>query len=161
MITLGELDALESSLDPVPLFPVEAPDGRKELPEIDRQAMFIKYARQLAPAVMVFAVPNAAKRGLVAQRQAKREGMRAGVFDLFCGWDIRASTLGPDCAVSACWIEFKGYSAAGRAGELSPEQKRWGNDMHERGHKVACFFSGKSAFDWLASLGAPVRGRVQ
>lgn len=152
-------DDLESALDEKPLFPVEAPDGRKELSELERQVTFRDYAKKLAPAVIVYATPNAGKRGFKAQRQAKLEGLMAGVFDQTCAWDVKAST-NPDAPVSICFIEFKGYDASGRPGKLSQAQIDWGNAMHRRGHKVACFFSGKSAFDWLASLGAPVRGRV-
>lgn len=152
-------DELEAPLDEKPLFFVEAPDGRKELAEIDRQVMFRKYLANLAPAVSVYANANAAKRGFKAQAQAKKEGIRAGVFDLTCAWDINASMI-PDCAVSVCWVEMKGYNSAGHPGKLSRAQIEWGNEMFRKGHKVACFFSGKSAFDWMAGLGAPIRGRV-
>lgn len=148
--------ALESSLDPVPEFFVEEPDGRKDLSELERQVLFRRYMRELAPAVMVWANPNAGKRN---PAQARREGIRAGVFDITCAWDISASTL-PDCDVSICFVELKGYDKSGRPGALSKPQIEWGNAMLARGHKVACFFSGKSAFDWIASLGAPIRGRV-
>ncbi len=150
---------LEAPLDAKPLFFVEEPDGRKDLAEIDRQVMFRKYLVNLAPAVMVYANANAAKRGFKAQAQTKKEGLRAGVFDLTCAWDIDASTI-RDCAVSVCWVEMKGYDSAGRPGKLAPAQIEWGNSMVQKGHKVACFFSGKSAFDWMAGLGAPIRGRV-
>ncbi len=147
---------LEAPLDAEPLFPVEAPDGRKDLSELERQVMFRKFAANLAPQVLVWANANAGRRNPM---QARKEGVMAGVFDMSCAWDIDASTL-PDCDVSTCWVEFKGYDKSGRPGRLSPAQIEWGNAMHQRGHKVACFFSGRSAFDWLASLGAPVRGRV-
>lgn len=147
---------LESPLEAEPLFPVEAPDGRKDLSELDRQVMFRKFAANLAPAVLVWANANAGRRNPV---QARKEGVMAGVFDMTCAWDIGASTL-PDCDVSTCFIEMKGYDKSGRPGRLSQAQIDWGNAMHQRGHKVACFFSGRSAFDWLASLGAPVRGKI-
>lgn len=155
-LPMSDFAALESPLYPEPLFPVEAPDGRKDLAEIDRQVMFRKFAASLAPKVIVWANANAGKRNPL---QAKREGIMAGVFDMTAAWDIGDSTQS-DCAVSMCHLEFKGYDKSGRAGALSLAQIEWGNAMHERGHKVACFFSGKSAFDWLASLGAPVRGRI-
>lgn len=152
-VTFAEL---ETPLVQEPLFPVEAPDGRKDLSELDRQVMFRKFAKQLAPTVLVWANANAGRRN---PAQARKEGIRAGVFDMTCAWDIAASTL--SCGeASMCWIEMKGYDKSGRPGRLSASQIEWGNDMHRRGHKVACFFSGKSAFDWLASVGAPVRGRV-
>lgn len=152
----GAFDHLESSLRPDPLFPCEVPDRRKDLCELDRQLMFRKYAAQLAPAVMVWANANAGKRNPV---HARKEGIRAGLFDMTCAWDLSAATSDA-CPQSICWIEFKGYSAAGQPGKLSSAQIEWGNDMHLRGFRVACFFSGKSAFDWLASLGAPIAGRV-
>ena len=153
---MSAFDHLETPLDAAPLFPVESPDGRKELSEIERQGLFRQYAANLAPQVVVWANANAGKRN---PAQAKREGLVAGVFDMTAAWDITASTI-PDCDRSICFLEFKGYDKSGRPGKLSQSQIDWGNRMHERGHKVACFFSGKSAFDWLASLGAPVRGRA-
>lgn len=149
-------DDLETPLDAAPLFPVEAPDGRKELSELQRQVMFRKYASTLAPRVIVWANANAGKRNPM---KARREGIVAGIFDMSCAWDIAAST-DPGAPQSICFIEFKGYSKDGRPGKLDSSQIEWGNAMHERGHKVACFFSGQSAFNWLASLGAPVRGRA-
>lgn len=147
---------LESPLDAAPLFPVEAPDGRKELSELDRQAWVVSYIRRSQPHIMVYATPNAGKRGFAAQRQVKKEGLLAGVFDLTFAWDIQHS----DGPVTVCWAEMKGYDSRGRAGSLEPTQIDWGNSMHERGHKVACFFSAQSVIKWLASLGAPIRGRI-
>lgn len=152
---MTDWDALESPLDPVPLFPVEQPDGRKDLSELDRQVLFRRYMRELAPKVIVWANANAGKRN---PAQARREGIRAGVFDITCAWDIDAATH--DAPQSICFVEMKGYDSRGRPGSLSKAQIEWGNAMHERGHKVACFFSGKSAFNWLSSLGAPIRGRL-
>jgi len=154
---MSAFDNLETTLDPVPLFPVEEPDGRKDLSELARQTLFRRYAATLAPQVVVWANANAGKRNPM---QARREGIVAGVFDMACAWDVRASTI-PDCPLSICYVEFKGYDKSGRPGKLSKAQIEWGNRMHERGHKVACFYSGKSAFEWMASLGAPVRGRAQ
>ncbi|MGE8143071.1 hypothetical protein ACQKOE_13935 [Novosphingobium sp. NPDC080210] len=140
----------------MPLFPVQAPDGRKDLTELDRQSWVVNYIRKSQPNIIVYATPNAAKRGFSAQRQAKKEGLLAGVFDLTFAWDIKHS----DADVTVCWAEMKGYDASGRAGSLTPAQIDWGNAMHQRGHKVACFFSAKSVIEWLAELGAPIRGRI-
>lgn len=138
------------------LFPVEAPDGRKDLTEKHRAKMFRAYLARLAPSVTVYPNANAGKR---APSQARAEGIRAGVPDYTIYWDIADSTIA-DCAVSVAWVELKGYQADGRPGKLSDKQIAFMNDLHRKGHKVACFFSGKSAFDWLASLGAPIRGRI-
>ena len=148
---------LESPITAKPAFPVQAPDGRKDLSELDRQAWVVSYMRRAQPHIMVYATPNAAKRGFAAQRQAKKEGLLAGVFDLTFAWDIKHS----DGDVTVCWAEMKGYDSRGRAGSLSQAQIEWGNATHERGHKVACFFSAKSVIEWLRELGAPIRGAVQ
>lgn len=153
---MTDWDVLETPLTAVPLFPVEAPDGRKDLTEIQRAVMFRKFMSQLAPAVVLYANANAGKRNPL---QAQREGVIAGVPDYTACWDIADSTRA-DALVSVAWIELKGYDKSGRPGKLSQAQIDFGNRLHERGHKVACFFSGKSAFDWLASLGAPIRGRI-
>ena len=148
---------LESPLVEKPMFPVQAPDGRKDLSELDRQAWVVSYMRRTQPHIVVYATPNAAKRGFAAQRQAKKEGLLAGVFDLTFAWDIKHS----DGDVTVCWAEMKGYDSRGRAGSLSQAQIEWGNAMHQRGHKVACFFSAKSVIEWLRDLGAPIKGAVQ
>lgn len=147
---------LESSLNPEPLFFVEQPDGRKELSELARAKMLRSYMARLAPKVLMFANANAGKRN---PNQARAEGIIAGVPDYTVCWDIEHSTI-PDCAVSIAFVEMKGYSAAGQPGKLSTAQIEFMNRLHVRGHKVACFFSGKSAFDWLAGLGAPIAGRI-
>lgn len=145
--------SLESPLHETPLFFVEKPDGRKDLSELDRVKMFRSYLAKLAPKVTAYANANAGKRSRV---QAKAEGIVSGVPDYTVFWDIADSTI-PNCDVSVAWVEMKGYSASGQPGKLSPSQIEFMNRLHKRGHKVACFFSGKSAFDWLASLGAPIR----
>lgn len=156
MLDSAALDALEAKDGP--LFPVQEPDGRKDLSELDRQAWVVSYIRKTHPDIMVFATPNAGKRGFKAQAQAKREGLMAGVFDLTFCWDVRHAR---DDGPTICWAEMKGYDSAGRAGKLSQPQIAWGNAMHQRGHKVACFFSAKSVIEWLRDLGAPIRGVVQ
>lgn len=158
MASLAHFDGLDGGLDKAtPLFPVEAPDGRKDLSELDRQAWVVAYMRKSQPHIVCYATPNAAKRGFKAQAQARKEGLLAGVFDLTFAWDMDAArTDGP----TVCWAEMKGYDASGHAGKLSDEQVRFGNKLHAQGHKVACFFSAKSVIEWLRELGAPIRGSV-
>ena len=146
---------LESPLYAEPLFPVEAPDGRKDLSELDRQSWFVAFMKRTQPHIEVHANPNAAMRGFKAQAQAKKEGLKAGVFDLTVAWDIRDATI-PDLPTVA-WPEFKGYDKRGTAGKLTPQQIEWGNAMYAKGFPVACFFSAKSVVAWLESLGAPIR----
>lgn len=150
-------DHLESPLKPAPAFPVEKPDGRKDLSELDRQSWFIAYMRRTQPHIMVFANVNAAKRGPKAAAQAKKEGMRAGVFDVTVAWDISHAI---DDRPTIALVEFKGYSASGTAGKLTDSQIEFGNDMHGKGIPVACFFSAKSCIEWLRSIGAPIQGSI-
>ena len=143
MSTLQALfDAMEAAKDDAPLFPVEAPDGKKMIAETPRQTQFVKMMRECAPSCAVEANANAGKRNPV---QAKREGIVSGVFDMTIAW-----------AGGVAWVEFKGYTKAGRAGGLSDNQIAWGNRRHRLGHHVACFFDPMSAVLWLRSIGAPV-----
>lgn len=135
--------ALETSLDPVPEFLVQEPDGRKDWAEIDRQATFLSIMRMAAPRVMVRANANAGKRN---PRQARKEGIRAGVFDLSLFWRSPQIVL----------IEFKGYSKAGRAGKLSPSQIEFGNRCTQLGIPCACFFDPYDAAEWAKAQGLPV-----
>lgn len=146
---------LESSLAPEPLFPVEAPDGVRNLTELDRQAWLVSYIRRTSPKVVVAANVNAGKRGFKAQRQAKQEGLLAGFPDLTVCWDV-ADGHAPD-GPSAAFLEMKGYDARGTAGKLSPAQIETMNRLHRSGQAVACFFSARSAIAWLVSLGCPLR----
>lgn len=156
MADLAHFDGLDGGLDkPVALFPVEAPDGRKDLSELERQAWFVAFMKKTQPHIEVHANPNAGKRGFKAQAQARKEGLKAGVFDVTVAWDYRESTI--ETCVSVAWPEFKGYDASGKPGKLSDDQIRWGNAMHAKGFPVACFFSAKSVVAWLITLGAPIR----
>lgn len=152
-------DHLETALDEAPLFPVEdwraLENPRRDLSELERQSQFVAFLRKTCPHIMVAAIPNAAKRGFKAQHQARKEGLQTGAFDTLVTWDIGHTS--PDCPATMAMIEFKGFDARQRAGELSQAQIDFGNRLHKQGHKVACFFSAKSAIEWLRSLGAPIR----
>lgn len=140
----SEWDALETPLSPTPRFPVQAPDGRKDWPEIKRQAEFLRLVHVLGPRILVHAIPNAGKR---SRYTARKEGIMAGVFDVRCEWQAPLTAV----------IEFKGYDARGRAGQLSDAQVEYGNRMVELGHNAACFFCPVAAVDWLRGLGFPLR----
>jgi hypothetical protein len=138
-------DRLESPPDDLtPRFLAEPPDGRKDWPEIARQQTLFEMMQYAAPKAYGFAVPNAGKRN---PARARREGIRAGVFDT--EWHAP----GPLTA----YIEFKGYDASGRAGTLSNDQIRFGNRMVGLGIPCACFFSPSKAVEWLRAQGFPVR----
>lgn len=95
--------SLETGLYETPLFRVEKPDGRKSLSELKRVVQLRDLLAECGRGIHVHAVPNAGKRGFKAQRQAKAEGMVAGVFDLCVTWP------GPGVA----WCEMKGYADRG------------------------------------------------
>lgn len=136
---------LESSLHPKPLFPVEAPDGRRDWSEEARQATLFRIVHSAGPKIAGFPIPNAGKRNPL---KARREGIVAGVFDT-C-WNAEHPFM-------SAWIELKGYTKAGRRGELSTAQIEWGNRMHMMGKPVACFFDPYAAAEWLRMLGFPMR----
>jgi len=163
MTFLADLDALETDLAPVPLFPVEEPSkpgpDPRLWPEIERQKAFIAYLRKTSPKLIAFAIPNAGKRSQWAATRVKAEGLMPGAFDTVVAWDWRESTEN-DPARSVAWIEWKGMDARGRPGRLSPAQIDFGNALVERGHAAACFYTVKPALLWLRSLGAPVGGRL-
>lgn len=132
---------LEVPLREGPLFPVEPPDGRRNVPEIDRQVALFRDMRMLAPEVLGFAIPNAGKRN---PSKARREGILAGVFDTEWRW-----------RGGSAFVELKGYSADGRPGRLSQEQIDFGNRLHRMGHPVGCFFTPALAVQFLRDAGAP------
>lgn len=133
---------LETSLCEKPIFPVEAPDGRRDWSEADRQATFRGRLRMMAPSLIVWANANAGKRG---RTQAIKEGVTAGVFDL----SVASGRVG-DRFVA--FPEMKGYDSRGKAGSLSQAQIDWGNRMYRAGHHVACFFNPDSAVEWLRQI---------
>jgi hypothetical protein len=126
----------------VPEFFVQAPDGKREWAEIDRQAVFRRLMREAAPRVMIEANANAGKRN---PSKARKEGIVAGVFDM-------SLRFRPPLA---CWIEFKGYSQR-RPGTLSDAQIAWGNRQTALGWPVACFFDPFDAADWVRAQRFPV-----
>lgn len=142
MNTFAAFDDLETPLVEEPLFPAEAPDGKKHIAETPRQRTFINKLRNVAPGLIVWANANAGKRH---PTKARQEGIVSGVFDV-------TVTNGEGLPRFTAYPEFKGYTAAGRAGELSANQISWGNRMHRAGHHVACFFDPDSAVEWIRSI---------
>lgn len=142
--------ALETPLNEPWLFPVEAPDGKRDQTELMRVVTFRWAMRLLAPQVLLYANANAGKR---SRRQAAAEGIMAGVFDYCAVWTPSSHFLRP----GVVWIEFKGYDKRGRAGQLSQAQIDFGNTLVRLGHQCAAFFDPMAAVDWVRSCGAPVR----
>lgn len=134
---------LESTLDPNPHFYVQAPDGRKDWREIERQATLFNVMRLAAPRVFGIAFPNAGKRNPF---NAKREGIKGGAFDTL--WHWRPKLI--------AYVEMKGYDGNGRPGKLQRNQVEFGNRMVELGIPCACFFCPYAAAEWLRDQGFPV-----
>lgn len=132
---------LETPLIEQPNFPVEAPDGRKDWGEAERQRTFLNRLHILAPGLYAWANANAGKRN---PAKARQEGIMSGVFDV-------SIASGADMPRLIAFPEFKGY-AGGRPGKLSDNQIRWGNTMMRFGHPVACFFDPDSAIEWVRGL---------
>ena len=155
--TLDDLEAKDGPLFYCEPVPAPGPDPRM-WPELARQAAFIAFIRKSQPQLFAYALTNAGKRGPKAIAQAKAEGLIPGVFDTLVCWDVR--TGNPDAPATVAWIEWKGFDKTGRPGKLSPAQIEFGNRKHRMGLSVACFYTVKGALQWLASLGAPIRGAV-
>lgn len=143
---MSAFDHLESPLDPVPTFYVQAPDGKREWAETGfhgRQETFVTLVHRLAPRVDLFHIPNEGKRSPLL---SKRSGIVGGVFD---------NTLTFRFPLKA-YVELKGYDKRGQAGKLSRQQIEWGNRQVDLGWPVACFFCPYAAVDWLRGLGFPI-----
>ena len=135
--------ALESPLSEPPRFYVQAPDGIKDWSEDARQVAFFTMLHRVAPKVMAHHIKN---EGNYNHAKAAKSGVVSGVLDIGVYGEF------PLAAV----IEMKGYTKAGVAGKLSPQQIKWGNKLFDRGWPVACFFCPYAALRWLREQGFPV-----
>lgn len=88
------------------------------------------------------AIPNAAKRGPTAIRQAKREGMSSGLACLMALW-----------AGGLCFIEFKRPGGA-----VSDNQTEWLKRLTNWGHRARVCYSPEKALAFLSECGAPITG---
>lgn len=138
---------LESALYADPLFPVQRPDGLRHLSEEARCKTLVRIVHQLAPQAEIAHVKNEGRHN---HAKAKTLGVVAGHSDYIVTW--------PRCGTA--FVEMKGYSAAGRPGELSQAQVDWGNRKFLMGFPVACFFTPEAAFEWLVQQGMPTIGRI-
>jgi hypothetical protein len=119
---------------------VEPKDKNLESEE-QRQATFLRDLKRIAPAILVWAVPNGGKRSTWAGMKAKREGMRAGCLDLTIVWDS-----------GVAFIEFKSGS-----GIPSETQIDMLDDLMRRNHHCCVARTSAWALAWLREIGAPVR----
>jgi hypothetical protein len=116
------------------------PRDKLPLSEEQRQLQFLQLIPFVAPGLLAFAIPNAARRTRWEVAKAKREGMRAGVADLHVCWNHGSG-----------WLEFKSGT-----GSVEQSQRDWLDRMSRMGQRVAVVRTAEGAFRWLHSIGAPV-----
>lgn len=86
----------------------------------------VRWFRYQYPRLTLFAIPNGGNRNLITAMTMKREGVLAGVADLFLAF--------PSQGFHGLWIEMK----IGK-GRQSQEQKYFQTDMEKQGYKyVVC-----------------------
>lgn len=107
--------------------------------ETEIQAGFRNRLRIIAPAVAMVAIPNAARRGPAAIRQAKLEGMASGFPDVVCLW-----------AGGLAFIEFKRPG-----GRVSDNQAEWIERLARWGRPAKVCYGTDEAMAFLRSCGAP------
>lgn len=83
---------------------------------------------------LAFAIPNGGKRDPVTAARLKREGVKAGVPDVFLPV--------PSGEYAGLWIEFK----FGR-NKPEPEQLAWMGQLERQGYETAICYSWQDAFD--------------
>lgn len=106
--------------------PVKKPKPAKRS-EHDEQALVIARAEALAPSVpelrMLFAVPNGGARSKATAGKLKKEGVKAGVSDLFL-------SVARD-GYHGLYVEMKA-----QGGRVSPEQRAWIEAAREHGYRA-------------------------
>jgi hypothetical protein len=138
---LADLLALEDGPDE-PWF-IE-PRDKFGVAEEARQQEFLRLLPYVAPALNVWAVPNAAKRTRWEVAQAKREGMKSGALDLTITWNH-----------GAAYAEFKN-GTEGPTGN----QRAMLNTLYRQGHRCGVFRNAETLFAALDEWGAPIDIKV-
>lgn len=78
--------------------------------EHDEQVVLIRWFRLCYPKLVIFSIPNAAKRSVGLANYMKAEGLLTGVSDIF--------VMKPNKHFSGLFIEMKA-----KGGKVSPQQK--------------------------------------
>lgn len=91
------------------------------------------YANQDSRFEDIFAIPNGGKRDAVTGAIMKREGVKAGVLDVF--------VQVPSGAFHGLWIEFKR-----KGGRMSEKQKKFAARATRRGYPVIIANDAEDAF---------------
>lgn len=115
----------------MPIFPLQSAGKRpapprppRGVPEAMIQKAIVDYIAAAAPAVIVYAVPNASRRTDGGHASNAVPGLRKGVFDLALILPRLQGHLHPRPA----FIEVKTA-----VGKLSPEQREFGDDLRFKG----------------------------
>lgn len=85
----------------------------------------------------LMAIPNGGSRNLIEATSLKRQGVKAGVSDLFLAYPLLCSSF-PITAYSHCglWLELKS-----KKGKLSDAQQEWLHLMHNVGYATVIAYS--------------------
>jgi len=110
------------------------------------QSSFFDYLKWKHPKIYkcTFAIPNGGKRNLITAVNLKREGVKAGVFDVFVAI--------PTPAAHGLWLEFK----AGK-NKLTPHQTEFKAIIEANGYKAVTIYGLDHAIE---VLGFYLRGTV-
>ena len=99
------------------------------------QVGFVQWFRSKWPRVLIFAIPNGGKRNITTAKLLVKEGVVAGIPDLFIpAWGI--------------WIEMKRQ----KGGRLSQDQEAMIAHLEQIGHRVIVGFGALDASDKLVRL---------
>lgn len=99
------------------------------------QVGFVRWFRTKWPRVVIFAIPNGGKRNITTAKLLVKEGVVAGVPDLFIpAWGI--------------WVEMKRQ----KGGRLSPDQEGMIAYLESIGHRVVVGFGALDASDKLLQM---------
>ena len=112
------------------------PSLRSNIPsEHSEQVGFVRWFRTKWPRVLIFAIPNGGKRNITTAKLLVKEGVVAGVPDLFIpAWGI--------------WVEMKRQ----KGGRLSSDQEGMINYLESVGHHVVVGLGALDASEKLLRL---------
>lgn len=117
------------------------PKDKLGLSEEERQRAFLNDCRYVAPSLIIWSTPNAARRTRWEVAKAKREGMRTGALDLNIFWS-------GGCAI----VEMKNGVDAPTLAQIDTLDA-----LFRAGHNTGIFRTSVSLLNWLRDRGAPVR----
>ena len=112
------------------------PSLRSSIPsEHSEQVGFVRWFRTKWPRMLIFAIPNGGKRNITTAKLLVKEGVVAGVPDLFIpAWGI--------------WVEMKRQ----KGGRLSADQEGMINYLESVGHHVVVGLGALDASEKLLRL---------